>query len=278
MNIPPARAAGPVGRRAAARVTAGSARSRTSAGSITGGSTTTTPRQVFQSSLSYSVHGNAPVGPPVVVAYRLNGQPIPLEPGRPGADGRALGPRVQVDQVAAQIVLTNDYKANDTYAIQNNDPESVPEDGGLPRETGRHGTRRASRCWSRGPRWSAGLVSTGSNSGSDPNRERTSRSATMTRPGRPPHGRRRPCPPGLPKAGRRFWLKADSPRVWPTSIPATRRPLVWPLPFSWAAWEVKLEGLEAWSYEFRVRSVDLNGFARRSPAQTRSRALRECRA
>ena len=40
---------------------------------------------------------------------------------------------------------------------------------------------------------------------------------------------------------------------------------MWPLPFSWAAWEVKLEGLEAWSYEFRVRAVDLNGFAQPEP-------------
>ena len=47
--------------------------------------------------------------------------------------------------------------------------------------------------------------------------------------------------------------------------PATGRPLVWPLPFSWAAWEVRLEGLKAWSYEFRVRSVDLNGFAQPEP-------------
>ena len=40
---------------------------------------------------------------------------------------------------------------------------------------------------------------------------------------------------------------------------------MWPLPFSWATWEVRLEELEAWNYEFRVRAVDLNGFAQPEP-------------
>ena len=45
----------------------------------------------------------------------------------------------------------------------------------------------------------------------------------------------------------------------------TRKPRVWPLPFSWVSWEVRLEGLEAGAYEFRVRAVDLNGFAQPEP-------------
>jgi hypothetical protein len=47
--------------------------------------------------------------------------------------------------------------------------------------------------------------------------------------------------------------------------PATARPRVWPLPFSWAAWEVRLEGLTPGSYELRVRAVDLNGLAQPEP-------------
>ena len=73
-------------------------------------------------------------------------------------------------------------------------------------------------------------------------------------------------------------LPGGPPNDWASGLPggrfpeqvshldlATGRPLTWPLPFSWAAWEVRLGVLEAWSYEFRVRAVDLNGFAQPEP-------------
>jgi hypothetical protein len=47
--------------------------------------------------------------------------------------------------------------------------------------------------------------------------------------------------------------------------PATGRPGVWPLPFSWVPWTVRLGVLEPWSYDLRVRAVDLNGFAQPEP-------------
>ena len=48
-----------------------------------------------------------------------------------------------------------------------------------------------------------------------------------------------------------------------TRRPASRRS--WPLPFSTVPWTARLEGLKPGSYEFRVRTVDLNGFAQPEP-------------
>ena len=45
----------------------------------------------------------------------------------------------------------------------------------------------------------------------------------------------------------------------------SRQPTVWPLPFSWVQWSVRLEGLASGGYEFRVRAVDRNGYAQPEP-------------
>jgi hypothetical protein len=47
--------------------------------------------------------------------------------------------------------------------------------------------------------------------------------------------------------------------------PRTNKPKDWPLRFSWALWSVTLKDLAAGAYEFRVRTVDLNGFAQPEP-------------
>jgi hypothetical protein len=47
--------------------------------------------------------------------------------------------------------------------------------------------------------------------------------------------------------------------------PATGRPKQWPLRFSIATWNVTLKNLPPGAYEFRVRSIDLNGFAQPEP-------------
>jgi hypothetical protein len=45
----------------------------------------------------------------------------------------------------------------------------------------------------------------------------------------------------------------------------TGRPKEWPLRFSVARWSATLRGLKAGAYEFRARTVDLNGFAQPEP-------------
>ena len=73
----------------------------TSAASTTGASTTTTPSSSSARRWRYNQVLDTPPGElPPFVAYRLNGEPIPLDARRAGAHGRAVGARVQVDQVA----------------------------------------------------------------------------------------------------------------------------------------------------------------------------------
>src|SRR5262249_4810437 len=51
--------------------------------------------------------------------------------------------------------------------------------------------------------------------------------------------------------------------VW--GFDPTGKPKEWPMRFSVAPWSVTLKGLAAGAYEFRVRTVDLNGIAQPEP-------------
>ena len=61
------------------------------------------------------------------------------------------------------------------------------------------------------------------------------------------------------------WAKLIDGKAGAGVDPLKRQPKIWPLPFSWVPWSVRLEGLPAGAYEFRVRTVDLNGFAQPDP-------------
>src|SRR5882762_11560264 len=61
---------------------------------------------------------------PAFLAYRLNGEPIPLIRGGPVRMVIPWAHGFKSIKWLQRIVVTNDYKANDTYAEQNNDPES----------------------------------------------------------------------------------------------------------------------------------------------------------
>ena len=83
------------------------------------------PAQLFQSSLSYNrVMETPPWEPPPLVAYRLNGRDIPLQRGGPVRMVVPWAHGFKSIKWLQKIILTNDYQANDTYALQNNDPES----------------------------------------------------------------------------------------------------------------------------------------------------------
>src|SRR5262245_430722 len=83
------------------------------------------PKQVFQSSLAYNqVMETPPWDLPVFVAYRLNGQPISLLRGGPVRMIVPWAHGFKSIKWLQCIVLTNDFKANDTYASGNNDTES----------------------------------------------------------------------------------------------------------------------------------------------------------
>src|SRR5439155_27066227 len=83
------------------------------------------PQQLFQSSLGYNQVMETPpwdLGP--FVAYRLNGQPISLLRGGPVRMIVPWAHGFKSIKWLHRITLTNDYKPNDTYAEQNNDPDS----------------------------------------------------------------------------------------------------------------------------------------------------------
>src|SRR5262249_18002313 len=84
------------------------------------------PEQRFVSSLPLSDVLDTPPGhAPVMLAFRLNGRPLPLERGGPV---RMLVPEAygyKSIKWLNHLVLTNDYRANDSYAEkQNNDPHT----------------------------------------------------------------------------------------------------------------------------------------------------------
>ena len=82
------------------------------------------PAQLFQSSLPFNRVMETPPWEPPIVAFRLNGEEIPLQRGGPVRMVVPWAHGFKSIKWLQRIVLTNDYKANDTYALQNNDPES----------------------------------------------------------------------------------------------------------------------------------------------------------
>src|SRR6516225_6542014 len=83
------------------------------------------PKQLFQSSMSYTQMMEAPpweLGP--FVAYKLNGAPISLLRGGPVRMIVPWAHGFKSIKWLQRITLTNDFKANDTYADANNDPDS----------------------------------------------------------------------------------------------------------------------------------------------------------
>jgi DMSO/TMAO reductase YedYZ molybdopterin-dependent catalytic subunit len=221
------------------------------------------PAQLFQSSLSYNrVMETPPWEPPALVAYRLNGRDIPLERGGPV---RMLVPWAhgfKSIKWLQTIVATNDYKANDTYALQNNDPESYLKTAAYLR-SGPASYRRGELIMREGMAmvgWS-GLTrveywlrpSAGGEklADDDPAWQR----AVWT-----------PCevmPP--PDDWAAILPERTSPReIWGFDR-KTGKPKEWPLLFSMLPWTARLPTLPPGSYEFRARTIDLNGFDQPEP-------------
>src|SRR5262249_33247822 len=83
------------------------------------------PKQLFQSSLGYSQVMDTPPGDlPVFVAYRLNGQPLSLERGGPVRLVVPWAHGFKSIKWLHKITLTNEHRANDSYAGGNNEIES----------------------------------------------------------------------------------------------------------------------------------------------------------
>ena len=209
------------------------------------------PKQLFQSSLGYNqVMETPPWDLPPFLAYRLNGEPISLLRGGPVRMIVPWAHGFKSIKWLQRITLTNDYKANDTYAEANNDPDSYLKtaaylDDGP--ETFRVGeeirvTGTAMVGWS-------GLKCV----------------EYWLSPDRGTHGRLAEEDPAWKTARWKPCTITPPPEDWGGNLPVgvmpkdvwgfqgeTGKPKEWPMRFSVAHWTVTLKDLAAGAYEFRA--------------------------
>jgi DMSO/TMAO reductase YedYZ molybdopterin-dependent catalytic subunit len=221
------------------------------------------PKQLFQSSLSYTqAMDTSPwdLGP--FLAYRLNGKPLSLLRGGPVRMVVPWAYGFKSIKWLQRITLTNDYKANDTYADGNNDPDSY--------------LKTAAYVDDEPQKFKAGkdIVLRGTVMVGLPGLKRVEywlRADTGT------HGNLAEDDPAWKKAEWQNcvldpapdWSESLPGGVKPAEIwgfdPATGKPKEWPMRFSVVPWSVTLKDLKEGAYEFRARSVDMNGFAQPEP-------------
>jgi DMSO/TMAO reductase YedYZ molybdopterin-dependent catalytic subunit len=222
------------------------------------------PAQLFQSSLPYNrAMETPPWEPPPLVAFRLNGGDIPLERGGPV---RMLVPWAhgfKSIKWLQKIVLTNDYKANDTYALQNNDPESYLKTAAY--------FRKEELSFKAGESIEVEGMAMVGWSGLD-------RVEFWLRPATGGDANLADDDPAWKAA---VWSPCDlmpPPPKWKTILPRgtsptevwgfdrkSGKPKDWPLLFSMVPWTARIKPLAPGSYEVRARTVDRNGFAQPEP-------------
>jgi DMSO/TMAO reductase YedYZ molybdopterin-dependent catalytic subunit len=222
------------------------------------------PKQIFQSSLGINQALETPPWDlPPFVAYQLNGQPMSLLRGGPVRMVVPWAHGFKSIKWLQRIVLTNDWKTNDTYAEKNNDPDSYLktmariDDGPEAFKAGEAVVLRGSAMVG----WS-GLK----------------RVEYWLRPEEGKHGQLADDDPAWQTAK---WLPCviePPPDAWGGNLPdgvmpkevwgfdpQTGKPKDWPLRFSVAPWSVTLRDLKPGAWEVRVRTVDLNGIAQPEP-------------
>jgi DMSO/TMAO reductase YedYZ molybdopterin-dependent catalytic subunit len=220
------------------------------------------PKQMFRSSLAINQVLDTPPGElPPFVAYRLNGLPIPPERGGPVRMIVPWAHGFKSVKWLQHVVLTNDYQANDTYALANNDPESYLKTAAY-LDDDAEATYRTGKP----------IVIRGTAMVGWPGLERVE---YWLRPGAsgdltdddPAFAKAdwRPCVLDPPPADFASELPrgAEPARIW--GFGPGGKPKEWPMRFSVAPWSASLEGLGIGRYEFRARTVDRNGFAQPEP-------------
>jgi DMSO/TMAO reductase YedYZ molybdopterin-dependent catalytic subunit len=221
------------------------------------------PKQKFQSSTSLSqVLETPPWDLPVFVAYRLNGEPISLMRGGPVRIVVPWAHGFKSIKWLQRITLTSDYKANDTYAEAGNDPESYLKamariDGPQAFPAGK-------------PVVLSGIAVVGWSG--------LKRVEYWLRPDTGVHAQLAEDDPAWKNAEWKPCTIDPPPADWAHHLPEgissksvwgfdseTGKPRDWPLRFSTVRWSVTINDLKPGAYEFRVRTVDLNGFAQPEP-------------
>lgn len=236
------------------------------------------PKQVFRSSLAVNQVLDAPPGElPPFLAYKLNGGPISLERGGPV---RMLVPWAHGFKSVKwlqRVVLTNRYDANDTYAEQNNDPESYLKTAAYFDST------KEEKFAADTPVVVRGTAVVGW-----PGLERVE---YWLRPDAGTGGKLAEDDPAWAKAEWQPGVIDPPPKDWGGGLPdgvlpkdvwgftAAGTPMEWPLRYSVAYWTVTLPNLAPGKYELRVRTVDKNGFAQPEPrpGQRSGKNLVQCK-
>jgi DMSO/TMAO reductase YedYZ molybdopterin-dependent catalytic subunit len=225
------------------------------------------PAQIFQSSLSYTQVMETPPGDlPVFLAYRLNGEPLPLLRGGPVRMIVPWAYGFKSIKWLRQIFLTNDHRINDTYALQNNDPDSALKTAAYVDD----GPDRIARGE---PAVLTGLVISGI---SGVERVEYWVRKVGENPAR--------LADDDPELLRGPWKACEilPPPAWKETLPAgvqttdllgfdqaTGAPLSWPLRYGMASYRAVIRGLQPGRYEVRARAVDRNGFAQPEPRAQR---------
>lgn len=217
-------------------------------------------RPPFLSSLALSqVLEEAPGQSPVILAYKMNGQEIPASHGGPvrvvvpGAYGSKSIKWVK------RVVLTNEFKANDSDADLNNDPEN-------PQKTRARFIQFRGEVSSTEPVVLMGLAQVGVSG------------LRQVQYCIHPAGQRWPAEdPSWTKADWREARILPPPEDWGGGLPGGRlpptlqtdpqtgRPLEWPLRFTLAHWAVLVPPLAPGTYEVGCRTIDGNGNAQPWP-------------
>jgi DMSO/TMAO reductase YedYZ molybdopterin-dependent catalytic subunit len=226
------------------------------------------PRQRFQSSLSYTQVMEAPPWELLpFVAYRLNGEPLPLSRGGPV---RMLVPWAhgfKSIKWLRRVVLTNDFRANDTYADDGNDPESYLK-------TAAYIDDSPGKFAAGEPVVISGTVISGWSG--------LKRVEYWLRPDTGLHGTLADDDPAWATAKWQPCAIDPQPHDWQAALPqgvppkdvwgfdpTTGKPKDWPMRYCLATWSADLGKLPAGMYELRARAVDLNGHPQPEPRISR---------
>lgn len=216
----------------------------------------------FQASLPLGQILETPPGQvPVVLAYKMNGAFIPAARGGPA---RVVVPGAYGDKSikwVQRLVLTNDFKANDSDAADfNTDVET-------PMKTKARFINAPKEIKAGEPAALTGFALVGISG--------------IEKVQYCVHSQKEPWPPDDP-----YWTKADwkdattlpAPTDWGGGLPggklpantshidpAKGAPLEWPLRFTLAHWAALLAGLPSGKYDLCCRTIDRNGIAQPLP-------------
>ncbi len=218
------------------------------------------PAQVFQSSLPIGRVLEDPPGElPVMLCYKLNGEFLS---GRRGGPVRLVVPEAygfKSVKWLQRVVLTNDWRANDTYALGNNDLES-------PMKTFARFSSVPKTISAGEPIAVAGLAQVGVSG--------------LRKVQYWLHPLDLPLPEDDPYFERAAWHDAEilpPPERWGGGLPEDARldaphqfessgvPRSWPLRYTVVHWSATLPGASAGQYALRCRTIDLNGIAQPLP-------------